>query len=88
MENLKLGSFVKSVKGRDENNIYIVKEISKDRVVLVDGAGKMLAKPKTKNIKHIEVLGFEPSKIGEKFATGQKVFDAEVYSAIRKIKIM
>lgn len=88
MNTLKIGSFVKSKKGRDTNNIYIVKEILKDRVILVDGAGKTLANPKSKNIKHLDILDTAPSAIGNKFENGQKVFDAEVYSAIKKIKNM
>ena len=42
--------------------------------------------PKTKNTKHIEVLDGFAEKIAEKFVQEKNVFDAEVYSAIRKFK--
>lgn len=86
METFKIGSFVKSKKGRDKDNIYIVKEIFDGKVALVDGYGKKLDGPKIKNIKHIEPLGATAEKIATKFAQNQKVFDAEVFSAIKKFK--
>lgn len=86
MKNIKIGSFVKSKQGRDKDNIYIVKEIFDDRTVLVDGYGKKFANPKTKNIKHIEPLGLVNQSIADKFLSNKKVFDEEVYSAIKKIK--
>ena len=86
MKNIKIGSFVKSKQGRDKDNIYIVKEIFKDRVVLVDGYGKKFDNPKTKNLKHIESIGLDSESIAEKFLANKKVFDEEVFSAIKKIK--
>ena len=83
---INIGSFVRSKQGRDKDNIYIVKGILLKSVILVDGNGKILDKPKTKNIKHIEDMNEVAEKIAEKFKTNQKVFDAEVYSAINKFK--
>ncbi len=86
MKSVKIGSFVKSKQGRDKENIYIVKKVFDKKLELVDGAGKILSKPKIKNIKHIELLDGYAEKIAEKFISGKNVFDAEVYSAIRKFK--
>lgn len=83
---INIGSFVRSNQGRDKDNIYLVKEILIGSVQLVDGNGKTLDKPKTKNIKHIDDLNEVCEKIASKFKTHQKVFDAEVYSAIKKFK--
>ena len=83
---IEIGSFVRSKQGRDKDNIYIVKGILLKSVLLVDGNAKTLQKPKTKNIKHIEDLNIVATKIAEKFKTNQKVFDAEIYSAINKFK--
>ena len=83
---IKIGSFVKSNQGRDKDNIYIVKGIYARNVQLVDGNGKTIDKPKTKNIKHIDDMFEVNEKIAEKFKTNQKVFDAEIYSAIKKFK--
>ena len=83
---IQIGSFVKSNQGRDKDNIYIVQEISAKNVKLVDGNGKTLNNPKTKNIKHVDDMNEVCEKISSKFKTNQKVFDAEIYSAIRKFK--
>ena len=84
--NIKIGSFVRSTKGRDKENIYIVKRIFDKRLELVDGNGKTFDKPKIKNMKHIEVLGAEADKIAVKLEQDTKIFDEEVYSAIKKYK--
>ena len=86
MKVVKIGSFVKSKQGRDKDNIYIVKRIFDKKLELVDGAERKLSNPKTKNTKHIEVLDGFAEKIAEKFVQEKNVFDAEVYSAIRKFK--
>ena len=83
---IKKGSFVRSTKGRDKDNIYIVKKIFDKKLELIDGNGKTLEKPKIKNIKHIEVLEGEADKIAIKLEQNIKVFDEEVYSAIKKYK--
>jgi hypothetical protein len=83
---IEIGSFVRSNQGRDKDNIYIVKEILVGCVQLVDGNGKTLDKPKTKNIKHIDDMNEVCEKIATKLKLNQKVFDAEIYSAIKKFK--
>ena len=83
---IEIGSFVKSKQGRDKGNIYIVKRVFDDRAELVDGNGKTLEKPKIKNKKHLENLNEICEKLKLKFKKQQKVFDAEVYSAIKKFK--
>lgn len=85
MKNIKIGSFVKSKQGRDKDNIYIVKKILDGRAVLVDGYGKKLANPKTKNLKHIEPIGLDNESIAQKFSLDKKVFDEEIFSSIKKI---
>lgn len=87
MGDIKIGSFVKSKQGRDKDNIYIVKEIFENSAVLVDGFGKKLNNPKTKNLKHIQSIGIDCKSIADKFLANKKVFDEEIYSAIKKINI-
>ena len=86
MKGIQIGSFVKSKQGRDKDNIYIVRRIFDKKLELVDGNGKTFQKPKIKNVKHIEVLDGVAEKIADKFVQNTNVYDAEVYSAIRKFK--
>ena len=86
MNTIQIGSFVKSKQGRDKDNIYIVKNVFDKKVELVDGNGKIISKPKIKNIKHIEVFDEIAEKISVKFKAKENVYNAEIYSAIRKFK--
>ena len=83
---IEVGLFVKSKQGRDNGNVYIVKSIQNKNVCLVDGNFKTIEKPKVKNIKHIESLGEVCEKLAKKFKENINVYNAEVYSAIKKFK--
>lgn len=88
MKNNKIivGDIVKSTAGRDKGNLYIVQQIvDKDFALLVDGKTKLLSKPKKKRLKHL-CKTFAFSKVlADKFAAQTKVFDPEVFSAIKKL---
>lgn len=86
MEVVKIGSFVKSIKGRDIDNIYIVKNVLNGKVELIDGYGKKLENPKVKNLKHICAFADCAESIKNKLLNNAKIFNEEVYSAIRKFK--
>lgn len=87
-ENYEIGSYVLSTKGRDCNQVSIIyKILDNDYVLLVDGKGKKLLKPKKKNKKHLKCTGVVNCKLAEKINTGMKIFDAEIYSAIRKAEL-
>lgn len=85
MDKLTEGSIVISTAGRDQGQTYVVKQIVDDYVMLVDGKGKTIAKPKKKKIKHIRNTYEVFEVIGDKFKNGQRVFDAEIYSALSKL---
>ena len=85
MSKVEIGNFVKSVCGRDKGNIYLVINIENDRLLLVNGDERKLANPKIKNTKHIEIVDFDNTTLKNKILAKQKVFDAEIYSAIKKI---
>ena len=87
-DNYEIGSYVLSTKGRDCNEVSIIyKILDNDYVLLVDGKGKKLLKPKKKNKKHLKNTGVVNCKLAEKINTGMKIFDAEIYSAIRKAEL-
>lgn len=82
--NLTVGSLVVSVKGRDKDRIYLVSNIIDENFVLVvDGNFKLLANPKKKRIKHISISSEVIQTIKEKLENDKKVFDSEVFSAIK-----
>ena len=82
--NLTVGSLVVSVKGRDKDRIYLVSNIIDENfVIVVDGNFKLLANPKKKRIKHISISSEVIQTIKEKLENDKKVFDSEVFSAIK-----
>ena len=50
---LKKGQVVLSLKGHDKGELFVVKDISKVKVLLCNGKSRKLEKPKAKNVRHI-----------------------------------
>lgn len=84
-DNLQLGYLVKSIKGRDKDNIYlIITRPNQQYMRLVDGNHRKLINPKLKKIKHIKPLDIKIDKLQQKLLENVKIFDSEIYSAIKK----
>ncbi len=78
------GGIAVSTQGRDEGRYYLIKEVLPAGFVLVcDGNYKKLACPKKKSLKHLRLLPAKAEAIAEKFSCGGKVFDSEIYSALK-----
>ena len=56
---LKKGLIVKSLKGHDKGDLLMIADFDEKRVLLADGKQRKLMKPKSKNLKHIEITGLE-----------------------------
>ena len=82
---ITIGSVVYSRAGRDEGNFFMVYEIVDDSYVLiVDGDIRKIEKPKKKKIKHLKNTGDVLPGLAEKVLINAKIYDAEIYSALRK----
>lgn len=82
---MTIGSVVYSRAGRDEGNFFMVYEIIDDSYVLiVDGDIRKLDKPKKKKIKHLKNTGEVLPVLAEKVLINAKIYDAEIFSALRK----
>ena len=78
------GGIAISTQGRDEGRYYLIKEVLPGGYILgCDGNYKKLASPKKKSLKHVRLLPEKVETIAEKFSCGGKVFDSEVYSALK-----
>lgn len=55
--------FAKSMAGHDRNQIYLVKESDERFVYLVNGSTKLLAEPKKKSKKHIQIIKNLPVEV-------------------------
>ena len=56
---LKKGLIVKTLKGHDKGDLLMIADFDEKRVLLSDGKQRKLMKPKSKNLKHIEITGLE-----------------------------
>jgi len=82
---ITVGSIVYSRAGRDEGRYYMVTAILDDSYVsIADGSVRKLAKPKKKKIKHLKNTGEVLDNIAGKLLTSAKIYDAEIFSALRK----
>lgn len=86
-KDFKIGELVESLCGRDKSTIYMVSDITNNGdIVLVNGKNKTFTNPKIKNKKHIKSLNFIVSHLQDKLKLNKNIFDAEVYSSIKKYK--
>lgn len=80
----EVGGICQSKQGRDKDRYYIIYSVEKDGIVLVtDGNFKRLTAPKKKNLKHLRLLPEKAESIAVKLISGEKVFDTEIYSALK-----
>lgn len=84
--NLRVGQLVYSRAGRDRGRPFLVWDIpSPRRVLLVDGKLRRVAKPKLKNILHVQPVGRVAEDIALKRARGDSISDAEVRRALERL---
>lgn len=87
MKTINIGDVVVSKQGRDVGTHYIVIGILQDNYyICVNGDNKKFANPKRKIKKHIDKINKSVDNIKTKLETNVKVFDSEIYSALKKIK--
>lgn len=87
MNNFEVGNIVVSTAGRDKDRIYLIKSIDGDFAMLVDGNFKKLQNPKRKRLKHLKQTGIVIQAIAAKLLADTKVFDTEIFSAIKNCEI-
>jgi len=78
-----VGRLATSRSGRDAGVVYVVIASEAPGVVLVaDGRSRGIARPKRKNVKHLELGGTAPAALVEKLAGGQSVTDEDIRAAV------
>lgn len=83
---VKLGQYVKSIKGRDMNYIFIVSAIIDDKYVkVVDGDLRKVNNPKVKNIKHLQVIDKVSQVVNEALKNSKKISDLMIKQEVIKL---
>lgn len=79
MESINVSDIVLSLKGRDANRPFVVLAVEGEFLLLADGRGRRVEKPKRKKAKHTRLIGGSgPSRVSEKLRSGEKVTNAEL----------
>jgi ribosomal protein L14E/L6E/L27E len=85
---IELGDIVISKTGRDEGKVYLItKIIDENFIEVANGDTRKLANPKKKRIKHVSKLNTRCDAIAQKLIANKKVYDSEVYSALKNCEI-
>lgn len=84
MVGLKPGQLVRSLAGRDKGKHYLVLlELDSRNVLLVDGRSRTIARPKKKNIAHLQHYERRAS-LDELLESGQ-LTDSQVINYLREL---
>lgn len=84
-DSLIVGSFVKSIAGRDAGNIYVIFQADTEYVYLVDGKIRTILRPKKKKKKHVKLLDFQDPYLTEKIRNNT-VKNEEIKRAIKLLE--
>ena len=73
-----IADIVRSLNGRDEGKLFFVMALDGEYVMLADGRGRRIEKPKRKKLKHVAHIGEAESRTAEKLKGGEKVTNADL----------
>ena len=83
-KEINIGDLVKSLAGRDRNEIFLVVDVCDGFAFIMDGKTRKVGQPKKKNIKHLERLNVTPLVgVIEKLHANQKVGNLSLKKAIQ-----
>lgn len=80
------GAIVRSLAGRDQGTSYVVlRQVDERRVAVCDGRFRMPDRPKVKNRRHLEVLGWVEANLALRLERGDRVSDVEIMTALEAL---
>ena len=85
-EGLQVGQLVRSKAGRDAGRFFLVVGVKNSReVVIADGTLRKVARPKLKNVRHLEIYPVTVKDAEARFAPESVVTDRFVAEAIGEL---
>ena len=76
--DLTIADVVVSTAGRDEGSLFYVLEADETYLLLADGKGRRIEKPKRKKRKHTTKVLRSETRVAEKLRAGDKVLNSEL----------
>ncbi len=78
LSDFKIADVVVSIAGRDTGELFYVIEADDAYLVLADGKGRTMEKPKRKKRKHARKVLRSETRVAEKLRSGDKVLNSEL----------
>ena len=85
MNEFQIGGFAVSAAGHDAEKSYVIIQMDKEYVYLVDGRIRTLDRPKKKKKIHVKMLAQSDQNLSEK-VINYLVKDEEIKRAIKMVK--
>lgn len=83
---VQIGQLVSSLQGRDSGMFYLVVQVDSESSVLVaDGEGRKVEKPKRKNNKHLKFYDVVAKNIFTKAQNGKRVTNEDVRKELKSL---
>ena len=76
--DLTIADVVVSTAGRDAGALFYVLEADENYLLLADGKGRRIEKPKRKKRKHTSKVLRSETRVAEKLRSGDKVLNSEL----------
>ena len=78
LPDLTIADVVVSTAGRDAGALFYVLEADETWLLLADGKGRTIEKPKRKKCKHTNKVLRSETRVAEKLRNGDKVLNSEL----------
>ena len=79
---LSVGQLVRSIAGRDKGQLYLVLQIERNLLLLVDGRKRNMENPKRKNRQHVQAVGKVAADFANQLKAGRPPSDGQVRAAL------
>ena len=71
-----------SLNGRDEGKYFFVLGVEDEFVLLADGKGRKIEKPKRKKLKHVKFAEKSDCRVSEKIRNNEKITNSDLRRAL------
>lgn len=71
-----------SLNGRDKDKRFFVLGIEEEYVLLADGKGRRIEKPKRKKLKHVQFEAKSDCRVSEKIRNNEKISNSDLRRAL------
>ncbi len=90
VDNFALGQLVKSKTGRDKGTYYFICGKSSDgaRLLLADGRGRPIEKPKIKNCRHVQLVHYIATLLKDKLEQQKTVTNEEIRLCFKELPFL